>query len=489
MTELPEGLDDWRNWDAESRKKAARALQKAMEGDSLAWYCKRGRKCDGKPHDEYDYPHARGDQWPPAGVDWFLWLVMSGRGAGKTRTGSEWVRKITSRVPRIALVGRRGKDVRGTMVEGRSGLIRICERAGMDYEWQPSKKEFTFENGAKAFGYSAEEPDELRGPEHGAAWLDEPAHMPLIEAVWDNLLMGLRIDGLPGGAKVLCTTTPLPVKWVKERMAEEGTRLVRVPTYVNLDNLDPQFRKNIIEKYEGTRKGRQELYGEILEDVEGALWNWDMIEGNRNLEIDPKSMQRIVVGIDPAGTSKGRDETGIVVVGFLDGHLYVLADYSGHMTPNGWARAAWNAYDFFEADAIVAEKNYGGEMVRSTLRNVRSDGNVKMVNSRRGKLLRAEPIVALYEQAKVHHVSIFEDLEAQMTEWVPDKGDSPDRVDALVHAATELAKPGEGANIASPVRRTTTPSGLPAGLTTRRAATLAHLQRPSSGLVALRSAL
>lgn len=451
MSDLPIDPNEWKNWDDKTKKKVAAALDAALNGKSYAWYCRKGRTCDGKPHDDYDYPHARADQWPPPGTDWFLWLVMSGRGAGKTRTGSEWVRKITSRVPRIALIGRRGPDVRGTMVEGRSGLIRICERAGMDYDWQPSKKEFTFGNGAKAFGYSAEEPDTLRGPEHGAAWLDEPAHMPLITEVWDNLLMGLRIDGLPGGAKVLCTSTPLPIKWLKERMNEEGTRITRVSTRVNLDNLDPNFRRNIIEKYEGTRLGRQELDGEILEDVEGALWGAANIEENRDTSVLYSEMNRIVVGVDPAGTAKKKsDETGIVVLGIKGSHLYVLADYSGRYSPNGWAEKVWQAYDEFEADAVIAEKNYGGDMVLSTLRNVRANGNVRMVTSRRGKELRAEPIAGLYEQNRVHHTAVFSTLEDQMTSWVPGVGDSPDRVDALVHAATDLAKIKGEAHIAVP---------------------------------------
>ena len=452
---------EWESWD-EATKQKMLGLLDAAKTEKRYWYCTRGRDCGGAPHEGYEYSHARPDQWPPVGSDWFVWLVMSGRGAGKTRTGAEWVRKITSHVGRIALVGRRGPDVRGTMVEGKSGLIAICERSGIDYEWLPSKKEFRFGNGAKAFGYSAEEPDTLRGPEHGAAWLDEPAHMPLIVDVWDNLLMGLRIDGLPGGAKALCTSTPLPLKWLKELQADLTTRTVRVPTHVNLANLDPNFRRNIIEKYEGTRRGRQELYGEILEDVEGALWNLTMIEQYRREDLTYKDMDRVVVSIDPSGTStKNRDETGIVIVGKLGREYYVLEDRSGHYTPEGWAAAAWKAYDDFEADKIIAEKNYGGEMVASTLRNHRPDGPAaKMVTSRRGKQLRAEPIAGLYEQGRVHHTKVFtkrngeeEGLEEQMTEWVPGVGDSPDRVDALVHGITELSDGDMPAQIARPRSR------------------------------------
>jgi phage terminase large subunit-like protein len=449
-------LDDISKWDEKSKAKVLAALE-AEKKTKKAWYCKRGRMCDGLPHEGYDYKHARGDQWPPPGTDWFVWLIISGRGSGKTRTGAEFLRKMSEHVGRMAMVGRRGPDVRGTMVEGESGLIYVCERAGIDYDWQPSKKEFRFGNGALVTGYSAEEPDTLRGPQQGVAWLDEPAHMPLIEYVWDNLLMGLRVDGVPGGAKALCTSTPLPTKWLKDLRDKESTVTVSVPTHVNLHNLDPQFRQNIIDKYEGTRIGRQELYGEILEDVEGALWNMDLIEPYRDFEALPEHMDRIVIGIDPAGTSsKKRDETGIVVVGRRGNALYVLDDVSGHFTPNGWAEAAWKAYDQYHADKIVAEKNYGGEMVLSTLRNYRDkqkgfvDAEPILVHSRRGKVLRAEPIVGLYEQKRVHHVKVLEDLESQMVGWVPDASDSPDRVDALVHGLTELGGIAHRVEIAAP---------------------------------------
>lgn len=449
---------EWEQWDDASKKRVLALLENAQRERKI-WYCSRGRECGGKPHEGVPYNHARPDQWPPRGVDWFTWLVMSGRGAGKTRTGSEWVRKITSKVDRIALIGRRSADVRGTMIEGKSGLIRICEAAGVDYEYFPSRKEFRFANGAKALGYSGEEPDTLRGPEHGAGWLDEPAHMPLIADVWDNLLMGMRIDGMPGGAKVLCTSTPLPLKWLKNLRDEESTRVVRVSTTANIDNLDPQFRRNVIEKYAGTRRGRQELDGEILEDVEGALWTLTMIEQYRRLDLTYEDMERVIVSIDPSGTSsKKRDETGIVVVGKLGNEFYVLEDLSGHYTPEGWAAVAWKAYDDFGADKIIAEKNYGGEMVSATIRNHRPDGPpAKLVNSRRGKALRAEPIAGLYEQGRVHHTKIFTSrvkeevgLEEQMTEWVPGVGDSPDRVDALVHGLTELSVGGGPAAIATP---------------------------------------
>jgi phage terminase large subunit-like protein len=449
-------LNEWQNWDQKSQEVYAAALEAALSGKKQAWYCKRGRKCDGQPHKGYDYPHARGDQWPPPGKDWATWLLKGGRGSGKTRSGSEYTRKATEKVERFALIGPTASHVRDVMVEGESGLIRIFERQGKKVLWEPSKRKITCPNGALIYTYSGEEPDRLRGPEHGGAWLDEPAHIPLIEPLWDNMKMGLRLGPNP---QVLCTTTPLPTKWIKDLIEQDDTVTVTVSTYVNLANLSPTFRKTVLEKYEGTRLGRQELHGEILMDVEGALWSWDMIETTRHEGFDWRECSRIVVGIDPAGTSKRRDETGIVVVGVLGQHLYVLADGSGHYTPEGWADKAWQLFDQFDADAIVAEKNYGGEMVRSTLVNSRLnskgflDAEPRLVNSRRGKALRAEPIVGLYEQGRVHHVSIFEDMETQMTEWVPGTQDSPDRVDALVHAATDLAKPHQQANVALPQGR------------------------------------
>lgn len=457
MEELPFDPEEFKKWPVAAQQKALSLLEQRKDPPRI-WYCTRGRICDGQPHDGADYPHARGDQWPPEGIDWAFWLAVSGRGSGKTRTGAEWLRKMSHRVPRMAMVGRRGTDVRGTMVEGPSGLIYVCERAGMSYTWEPSKKEFTFGNGAKVFGFSGEEPDSLRGPQFGLAWLDEPAHMPLIEAVWDMLLLGLRLDGVPGGAKALVTSTPLPIKWLKTLMADPKSRVVRVSTYANLSNLDPTFRDNILTRYEGTRLGRQELHGEVLADIEGALWTWDLIEEARvepeDLFAFARTMDRIVVGIDPAGTSRRKsDETGIVVVGKKDGHMYVLADASGHHTPERWARRACDLYDLWDADAIVVENNYGGEMVKSTLDNISKYPRVKEVNSTRGKLIRAEPVFAQYEQGKVHHAGPLTDLETQLTEWIPGKGSSPDRLDALVHAITELSDHARPATL-------TTASGL-----------------------------
>jgi phage terminase large subunit-like protein len=441
MTNPELDVNAWHGWDQKSKDKLL-AMVSLADREKRVWYCTNGRSCDGQPHGKYDYKHARGDQWPPEDPDWLVWLQKGGRGSGKTRSGAEWIRALSKDIAYTSIIGPTLPHVRDIMVEGESGLMAAFENAKITALWEPSKRRITLpgkgrykEHRIQCF--TGEEPDRLRGPNHGAVWLDEPAHYPMIETVWDMMMMGLRFGKRP---LVLCTTTPLPTKWLKDLIAEKTTRAVTVSTYANIENLAPTFRNVVLSKYEGTRLGLQELYGEVLDDIEGALWTWDMIESNRPKEvIRAEDMDRIVVAIDPAGTSsKKRDETGIVVIGIKGDHFYVLADHSGHYTPDGWASEAWRAYDLYGADLIVAEKNYGGEMVLSTLRNVRKDGKVDLVHSRRGKVLRAEPVVGLYEQERVHHVRAHVDLEQQMTEWVPDMHDSPDRVDALVHGITAL---------------------------------------------------
>lgn len=468
--------DEWKSWDPKSKEKLISALE-AAERPKRVWYCTKGRTCNGKPHEGFDYPHARGDQWPPTGRDWLVWLLKGGRGSGKTRSGAEWIRKMSETLERVSIIGPSWQHVRDTMIEGDSGLLAVFESAKAPVVWEPSKKKLTVpckcalpansrlkvkhRKGHFIQAFTGEEPERLRGPQHAAVWLDEPAHFALIEATWDNMMFGLRLGKRP---VVLCSTTPLPTKWMKKLIKEPDTVSVTVSTYKNMDNLAPTFRKVMLAKYEGTRLGRQELHGEVLEDIVGALWTWSLIEDHRILPtldesgevLEPAAvtytdMDRIVVAIDPAGSSdRKRDETGIVVVGRRGEEYYVLADLSGHYTPEGWSKAAWEAFDLFEADKIVAEKNYGGEMVLSTLRNARKDGPVELVTSRRGKVLRAEPVVSLYEQGRVHHLDLFEELETQMTEWVPAKDDSPDRVDALVHGITLLGGIAEPAAVAIP---------------------------------------
>ncbi len=390
---------------------------------------------------------------------------------------------MSSVYERGSIIGPTVGHVRSVMVEGDSGLLAVFANAKINAVFEPSKRQITIPcpcnpdaalpkhmNGHIIQLFTGDEPERLRGPQHAYVWLDEPAHFALIQAVWDNMQFGLRLGDHP---RILCSTTPLPTKWMKELLKEEDTVAVTVSTYANMDNLAPTFRKVMIKKYEGTRLGRQELHGEVLEDIQGALWTWALIEenrklvkiddeGNRHYPVTIEDMERIIVAIDPAGTSsKKRDETGIVVVGKLGDHYYVIADLSGTYTPEGWASAAWKAFDDYKADKVVAEKNYGGEMVLSTLRNSRKGGPVDLVTSRRGKALRAEPVVGLYEQGRVHHLDLFEQLETQMTEWVPGMSDSPDRVDALVHGITKLYEGAAPANFASPAGRTEKVEDIP----------------------------
>ena len=285
------------------------------------------------------------------------------------------------------------------MVEGVSGILATSPPVRRPL-YEPSKKRLTWPNGCIAQGFSAEEPDRLRGPQSGFVWADEPAHYPLIEDVWSNMQLGLRMGDRP---KIVATTTPKPTKWMKELIKDPLTITRRVSTYANIGNLAEAFKRTVLDRFEGTRLGRQELHGEILEDVEGAMWAWEMFQWVD--EAPP--FQRIVVGVDPAGSkNKSSDETGIVVVGVgYDKHLYVLADYTGKYSPRGWATRANEAYEEFAADAIVAEKNYGGEMVKHTLETSGYGGaRIILVDSRRGKELRAEPIVARYERKMVTHV-------------------------------------------------------------------------------------
>ena len=336
------------------------------------------------------------------------------------------------------------------MVEGESGILAVS-RPGRTPQWEPSKRKLTWPNGAVGSVFSAEEPDRLRGPQHHFAWADEPAHYPLVTDVWDNLLLGLRLGQRP---RICATTTPKPGTWMRAILADPTTVSVQVSTYANLGNLAPTFRDTVLARYEGTRKGRQELYGELIEDIEGALWNAQDIEGPR-MQTAPDDLDRIVVAVDPAGTATARsDETGIVVVARKEGSYYVLADYSGRYSPEAWGRRVVAAYEAFAADKVVVEKNYGGDMVRAVLRAVSHTLPIQEVTSRRGKALRAEPVEALYEQGKVHHIGLLNELEDQMTSWVPGSA-SPDRLDALVHGITALGTTGAVSAIATPDRLAT----------------------------------
>lgn len=435
-----------KNWSPAAQESFVSDVHQVQNSSWRPFFCKRperGVYCDGLPHDDWTWPHARSDQHPPAGK-WMTWLLRGGRGSGKTRTGSEWTHRRSEISPRIALIGPTGPDARDIMVEGESGIL-ACSPPGKRPQYEPSKRKLTWPNGAIGSIYSGEEPDRLRGPEHYDVWIDEPAHMSAIELVWDNMLLGLRLGPRP---RVCATTTPKPTPWMRGLVKDPTTISIVTSTYANLANLAPTWRQTVLDRYEGTRKGRQELYGEILEDVEGAMWKPEMIESHRVDSAPP--LERIVIGVDPAGTANKRsDETGIIGVGKADGEYYVLVDFSGRYSPNTWAMQTGMAYDAYSADRVVVEKNYGGDMVKTTIEGVRPDVPVSEVTSRRGKALRADPVAALYEQGKVHHVGLFNDLEDQMTTWVPGTS-SPDRLDALVHGITYLMGDAGPSDIATP---------------------------------------
>lgn len=381
---------------------------------------------------------ARDTQLPPVG-DWRTWLILAGRGFGKTRTGAETVRARVEAgaATRVALVGQTAADVRDVMIEGESGILAVSP-PWFEPKYEPSKRRLTWPNGAIATAYSADEPRQLRGPQHDFAWADELASWATPEA-WDQLMFGLRLGSDP---RVIVTTTPRPTRIIRELLADPTTHATRGSTYDNRANLAPAFFEQIIRKYEGTRLGRQELHAEVLDDVPGALWTRAMLDATRTRTAPPE-LTRVVVAIDPAVTSgEDSDETGIVTVGKdAAGEYHVLADRSCRMTPDGWARRAVAAFDEHNADRIVAEVNNGGDLVEATLRTVRRNIPYAKVHASRGKRVRAEPIAALYEQRRVHHYGDLAQLEDQMVTFTPDGMDgSPDRVDALVWALTELSE-------------------------------------------------
>lgn len=398
---------------------------------------------------------------------WTIWLILAGRGFGKTRTGSETVIKWakTKVCKRIALIAEDSADARDVMVEGESGII-ACSPRDFRPKYEPSKRRLTWPNGCQATLFSAEDYDSLRGPQFDGAWCDELCKWRYAQEAWDNLMFGLRLGEHP---RVIVTTTPRPIKLLKDVILRSDTVITKGTTMENLNNLAAPFRKAVVDKYLGTRIGRQELNAEILDDVPGALWSRAMIEETRLRPVDSLTPMilphfvRIVVAVDPAKElsddkkkSEHKDrqvaETGIVVVGRdIQGRGYVLEDLSFQGSPEEWGRVAVTAFDEWEADMLVYEANQGGEMVAAVLRgaakSLKADGMrtadfipLKDVHATRGKYVRAEPVSQLYEQKKVHHVGTFPELEDQMCEYTPDgkMGYSPDRMDALVWALTEL---------------------------------------------------
>jgi predicted phage terminase large subunit-like protein len=369
-----------------------------------------------------------------------VWLVIAGRGFGKTRLAAEWVNARALQTPRRMIVAApTAAAIRDICVEGESGLKSV--NPAILYE--PSKRRLTWPNGSTAVLVSAEEPETYRGLQSDTIWFDELCASRYGGAAWDQMMFGFRLGDDP---RAVVTTTPKPQPVLKELMALPTTRTVRGSTYDNLSNLSPAFRDQIVARYEGTRLGRQELEAEILEDIPGALWQWTMFQAEGFRLESPPPLARIVIAIDPAVTvSEASDETGLVVAGLgQDGRYYVLEDASGKFSPHEWASRAVYLYDQYRANVVVAETNQGGDMVRTTLRTVRSNLPISEVRAKRGKALRAEPVVSLYEQNRVTHVGQFSELEAQLTGWSPELGNSPDRLDALVYALLELSEPVRG---------------------------------------------
>jgi phage terminase large subunit-like protein len=387
---------------------------------------------------------ARREQLPPPGA-WTTWLILTGRGWGKSRTGAEWVRgEVESgRRGRLALVARTSADVRDVVVEGESGLLAISPPWFRPL-WEPSKRRLTWPNGAIATTYTADEPDLLRGPAHDGAWCDELASWRFGESAWNNLMFGLRLGSDP---RVIVTTTPRPGALIKRLVADPHCHVTRGQTLENAPNMAPTFLREIVGRYQGTRLGRQELDGQILEDAPGALWKREIIDKS-HVAVAPE-LRRIVVALDPSGTSgEGSDECGLVVAALgADGHGYLLDDRSAVMSPAAWGRLAIELHQSHKGDRIVAEGNFGGDMVENTLRTIRSSDDkpigqnipYRKLTASRGKAARAEPVAALYEQGRVHHVGVFPELEDELCSWEPNGGmRSPNRLDALVWALTEL---------------------------------------------------
>ena len=387
---------------------------------------------------EWEASLARPEQLPDEG-NWSTWLYLAGRGAGKTRMAAEWLawEAATKNNTRWAIVAPTFGDVRDVCAEGNSGIIGILREYGVLEDYNRTYGHIKLTNGSLIRLFSADEPNRLRGPQFHGAWCDELSSWRYSDT-WDQLQFGLRLGDHP---RTVVTTTPKPVAIVRNLVARKdgSVEIVRGSTFDNAANLAPQALIELQLRYNGTRLGRQELYGELLEDIEGALWTRKMIDDARVTEAP--TMTRICVAIDPAVTSgEDSDETGMIVAGVsMDGQYYVLHDGTLRASPDGWARKAVELYHEYKANRIVAEKNNGGDMVGSVIHHVDPRVPIKLVTATRGKQIRAEPVSALYEQGKVHHVGGFNDLEDQMVSWTPDSGISPDRMDALVWAITELS--------------------------------------------------
>lgn len=385
---------------------------------------------------------ARDKQLQPK-IEHYIWLILAGRGWGKTRTGAQDIALYALRNPNsnCAVVAPTHGDLRRVCFGGPSGLISIIPRecflkSNDQKGYSSSVSEIRLFNGSKITGYAAQEPERLRGPQFHRAWCDEVAAWRYPET-FDQLMFGLRLGKKP---QCVITTTPKPTKLIKDLVERKDVLVTSGSTFENEANLADSALSMLKDKYEGTNLGRQELYAEIIEDFEGALWKPELIDKARI--DDDRDLSQIIVAIDPAVTANANsDETGIVVVGKdYNNHYYVLEDLSGRHPPEKWGRIAVNAFYEWEADRIVAEVNNGGDLVERLIRNIDSQISYRSVRATRGKILRAEPISALYEQERVHHVGAFSELESQMCSYTGDTNSSPDRLDALVWGLTELSK-------------------------------------------------
>ena len=400
---------------------------------------------------------ARDNQLEPEGKDWNTWFINAGRGFGKTRSGVEWVRENVKRgCKRIAAVASTNSDIERVMVKGESGFLSVCWKGDKTYagkkmgfpEWSPTKRTLTWENGAQVQFFSAEEPERLRGPQFELAWCDETAAWNKDMDTWSMLQFCMRLGKHP---RIMVTTTPKPTKLIRQILKDPKTVVTTGSTFDNSANLAGTYLKAVKEQYEGTRLGRQELYAEVLEEAQGALWTTAMLDDASVKHEDVPDLSRIVVSLDPAVTANAEsDMTGIIVAGIdVNGVAYVLGDYTDRLSPQGWASKAIELYHQYQADRIVAEVNQGGDMVKTTIHGEDETIPYKAVRASRGKYARAEPVSALYERGLVKHVanppdgSSLNELETQMRTWEPlGSIGSPDRLDALVWAITDLSLNG-----------------------------------------------
>jgi len=416
------------------------------------------QQLDPKKAEELRYNYrfwARPEQVPPEEGEWNVFLALAGRGWGKTWAGAQWCReqvKLGKR--RVMAVAATNADLERVLVKGESGFLSVCWAGDKTYkgvhmgypEWSPTKRTLTWANGATVTFYSSEEPDRLRGPQGDAAWLDELCAWNKDRETYDMLQFCLRLGKHP---RIFITTTPKPTRLLRDILKNPKTLTVRGSTFDNAANLASTYLEAVKTQYEGTRLGRQELYAEVLDEAAGALWNRSILE-TCEVEIDDpvafsETLARVVVAVDPAVSANAEsDMTGIVVAGMdINGVCYVLEDATERLSPEGWATKAVNLFHKYHADRLVYERNQGGDLVKYTLKTVDETIPLKAVHASRGKFARAEPVAALYERGKVKHLRGLDDLETQMTTWEPlGSIGSPDRLDAMVWAITELALKG-----------------------------------------------